>query len=103
MMAGKLDRRIVIKTPTVTQDSHGGKVTTWTTLATVYASVTHLKGREHLVGGQFTPEAEVKFRLRYRSDFDESAQITHDGVAYDILHIAEIGRRRGLEVLAKKP
>ena len=103
MMAGKLDRRVVIKTPTVTQDSHGGKVTTWNTLATVFAQVVHLKGREHLVGGQMTPEAEVKFRMRYRTDFDASAQITHDGVAYDILHIAEVGRRRGIEILAKRP
>ena len=104
MIAGRLDRRVTISRPNpVTQDSHGGRVESFQNVATVYASVTHLKGREHLVGGQYTPEAEVKFRIRYRSDFTVSWRITHDSVTYKVLHVAEIGRRVGLEIMAKRP
>lgn len=103
MRAGKRDRRVTIQTATVTQDAHGGQVKSWGNLATVYAEVVPLRGRELIAAAQFMPEAQVKFRMLYRTDFDESARLVHDGVNYEIVHIAEIGRRRGLEILGKRP
>ena len=60
-------------------------------------------GREFFAASQFIPEATVKFKIRFREDFDETAKITYDGVDYDILYLAEIGRADGVEILAKKP
>jgi SPP1 family predicted phage head-tail adaptor len=103
MMSGRLDRRITIQMPAATRDEEGGKVDNFTTVATVWAQKIDIKGQEIVEGGQFVPRAEIKFRIRYRDDFDESARIVFESTNYDIVQIAEIGRREGREILAKKP
>lgn len=103
MRAGRLDRRIQIQTLTVTRDAHGGQLQTWTTLATVWAQVIPMRGKELFEAAQFQPGAEVKFVIRYRDDFDEKARIIYDGANFDIVHIAELGRQAGLEITAKIP
>lgn len=103
MKAGKLDRRITISVKSATRDSYGAEIIGWSTLATVWAEVLPISGREFFVAAQFVPEAQLKMRIRFREDFDETAKITYDNVEYDILYIAEIGRQDGLEILVKKP
>jgi SPP1 family predicted phage head-tail adaptor len=103
MRAGKLDRRIQIKVKTSTRDSFGAEIIAYTLLATVWAEKLPITGREFFAASQFIPEATVKFRIRFREDFDETAKITYDGIDYDILYLAEIGRADGVEILAKKP
>lgn len=103
MKAGKLDRRVQIKVKTATRDSFGAEILTYSVLATVWAEVVPISGREFFAAAQFIPEASLKIRMRFREDFDETAIIHYDGVDYDILYISEIGRADGLEVLVKKP
>lgn len=103
MQSGKLDRRITIATLTITRDSHGGQVESWTTLATVWAAAVPWRGSEAVHADQVTALAEFRFQLRYRTDFDAKARVTFDGVVYDIIRIDEIGRGEGLFVWAKKP
>lgn len=103
MNPGKRNRRVTIQTLTVTQDSHGGQVKTWADVVTVDAEVVPLSGRELIAAAQVMPQAQVKFRMNYRSSLDEKARLVYDGKDYDILHIAELGRRVGMEILAKRP
>jgi SPP1 family predicted phage head-tail adaptor len=103
MQAGKLDRQVVIKTKTDGQDGAGGATQTYTPLDTVWAEVSSPSGRQMMAGAEVINRAEMRFRMRYRSDFDETARIEHEGRDYVILHIAEIGRREGLDILAKRP
>lgn len=103
MKAGKLDRRVAISVKSASRDSYGAEIIGWSLLATVWAEILPLSGREFFVASQFVPEAELKIRMRYREDFDETAKITYNNIDYDILHIAEIGRQDGLEVIVKKP
>ncbi len=103
MKAGKLDRRVQIKVKTSTRDSFGAEILTYSVLATVWAEVVPVSGREYFAAAQFIPEASLKIRIRFREDFDETAKIFYDGIDYDILYIAEVGRADGLEVLVKKP
>ena len=103
MKAGKLDKRVTIKVKSATRDSYGAEIIGWSTLATVWAQVMPLSGREYFTAAQFVPEAELKIRIRFREDFDETAKITYNNIDYDILHIAEIGRQDGLEIVVKKP
>ena len=103
MKAGKLDRRIQIKVKTSTRDSFGAEIISYSLLATVWAEKLTVTGREFFAASQFIPEATVKFRIRFREDFDETALITYDGVDYDIIYMAEIGRADGVELLVKKP
>lgn len=103
MQAGKLDRRLTIKTQTVTRDAHGGQVKTYATLATVDGGYLPVAGSRLFEAAQFIDGAQVRFQMRYRSDFDKSARIGFDGQDYQVLRIDEIGRRRGLFVWAKLP
>lgn len=102
MKAGKLDRRVEIKVKTATRNSFGEEVISYTTLATVWAEVLPVTGREFYTAQQFVPEAQLKMRIRFREDFDETAKITYDNKDYDILYLAEIGRADGLEILVKR-
>lgn len=103
MQAGLLRKRIAIKKSTQTQNSFGEKIYTWTNFAIVWAEVVPVTGREFFESNQFIQESTIKFRIRYRNDFNESAQISYDGATYDIIYIAEIGNKDGIEILAKKP
>lgn len=103
MKSGKLDRRITIQSRIETQNSFGEAVISYGTLAQVWAEVLPLSGRELFTAAQTFPEAQLKVRIRYRADVTEKNRILHDGISYDIIHIAEIGRREGLEMLVKKP
>lgn len=103
MNVAKLDRRVLIEQPTTARDAYGSAVQTWSTLATVWARVEHLNGKELFAAQQITPEAQIRITIRYRSDITEKMRITHDGKVYGIQHIAEVGRRRGLAILVQMP
>ena len=103
LATGKLDRRVTIRTPTVSRDSHGGMVRTYTDLATVWAWAFPVAGSKIFEAAQFIDGAQMRFQIRYRTDFDKDAQIVHDGKTYEVLRIDEIGRQEGLFVWAKLP
>lgn len=103
MLSGRLDRRIAIYVPVSTRDAEGGKIDTFGLLATVWAQKLDIKGQEIIEGGQVVARAEIEFRIRYRSDFDEKARVVFENINYDIVQIAEIGRRDGRRIFAKKP
>jgi SPP1 family predicted phage head-tail adaptor len=103
IQAGKLDRRITIQERTVTRDSAGGETVTWVDRATVWASKNDVSGRDQLLANQMAATGLVRFWIRHRSDVVGTDRIVYDDTAYDIQHIAEIGRREGLDILVKLP
>lgn len=100
MNAGALDRRISIFTTTTAQDGAGQPVPTTVLLASVWASVEQLRGREPFQGDQFNAQQVTVFKIRHRTDVTATMTIVHDGESYDIQSIREIGRREGLEISA---
>jgi SPP1 family predicted phage head-tail adaptor len=69
MSIGTLDQRLTIQTPTYassTQSSQG--VASWSTLATVWGSVTALGGSEALQAGSVTSGVTYEVEMRYRAD-----------------------------------
>ena len=102
MAIGNLDRQITIQTPTLTQDEYGEAVTTWSTLATTWAWVRYKSGGEAIFASKDTATADCIFTIRYRSGITEKLRIVYESVNYDILHIAEVGRRKYMELTAKK-
>lgn len=67
MRAGALNKRITIqeKAPT-TQNQYGEEVPSWSTVATVWAAIEPLKGREYLEGKQAAAEVSTRIRIRYQ-------------------------------------
>lgn len=102
MQAGKLDRRITIQEPVISQDDYGEPVVTgWADVATVWAQVVPVSGREYFDATAVRAEKTTRFRIRWRSGLTEAMRIVYDGRNYDIRSIVELGRREGLEIRAE--
>lgn len=97
--AGKLDRTITIQRQTQAKDGPR-VVTAWTDIATVRAEIVQQSASEFLTGYGEAETGTVIFRIRYLGGITTADRILFDGTAYNIKEIAEIGRRRGLELRA---
>jgi SPP1 family predicted phage head-tail adaptor len=101
MRAGKLDERVAIRRKTTTQDSLGQPISTWTTLTTVWAEASELRAREFFEANSRQVEVTTRFRLRY-TDFEYTDRLRWDSEDYEPVQIITLGRKAGLEVLAKR-
>lgn len=103
MRAGELDRKITIQQLAVTRSPLGDEVKAWSTLASVWAKVMPVSGREfaNATVEQRLTEKTLRFRIRYLASArkDTKLQIVYDSETFDVKHIAEIGRRVGLELV----
>jgi SPP1 family predicted phage head-tail adaptor len=101
--AAKMDERVAIQSRVMTPNEFGEQVLTYTTLATVWAEVKPMTGNERLLANAIYATAQFKIRIRYRADFNETAQIQWRGTNYDILHIADYRREGERVLLVAKP
>lgn len=101
LYAGRLDRRIAIQNPIELRNATGEKSITWPNGISVWAGVEPLNGREGLESDQITAMSMTKFYIRFISAISEKSRIVYNGKNYDIHSIRELGRREGLEIIAK--
>lgn len=109
MRAGELDRRITIETPTDVRDAEAAISQTWAAfvpvggaaLVDIPAKVIPRRGTERFAAAQINVEFDTTFRIRYVAGITAKMRIQYDGVTYDIQYPAELGRREGLDLLAK--
>lgn len=100
MRAGKLDRSITIERLTETVSDTGGVASAWTTTATIRAEIVNQTASEFLTGYGEAEAGTIVFRIRYRADITTADRITYAGRQFNIKEVAEIGRRRWLELRA---
>jgi SPP1 family predicted phage head-tail adaptor len=95
LKAGDLDRRITIQLAVKTPDASGEPIEVWSDLATVWAEVVPLGGREFFEARQVNAEQTTRFRIRYRADITREMRVIYpipDGDTYGI-EAAEEDRR----------
>ena len=75
----------------------------WSEVAEVWASVSQTG-----VSAKFENDSNRKlalrnstFRIRWRDDVTELMRVVYDGLLWDIRGIAEVGLRRGLELICQ--
>lgn len=103
MNIGKLRRKIIIQQQTSTQDGYGGTVKTWTDVATVWASVEPLDGREFFAAQQVNSEVTTRIKLRYLAGVVSKMRIVHGTKTYDILSVIDPEERhKELQVMCKE-
>ena len=103
MKAGQLRERVTIKSKSVAQNTYGEEVITWVDVATVWAAVEPLRGREFMEGKQITAEVSTKIRIRYRSGITPEMRAVFGSMVYDIqsiIHIEE--RERELHLMCQE-
>lgn len=87
MNTGRLDQRVLIERMSYEQDEIGGVIYIWTPIATVWAAVEPLNGREFFAASTTLAEVTTRIRVRYRPDFSVTDRITHEGTQHDITAI----------------
>ena len=100
MRAGRMDRVVTLRQSTVTQDSYGQPIETWTDLDRVWAARIEKTGAERWQSKQIVSEQSVKYQIRYRDDVTVFLRVLDGSTEYEINAVVELGRRSGLELLA---
>lgn len=93
MRAGPLRHQIVIEQTTETRDTSGGVIDTWSTFATVWASVSPLIGREYMAAKQVSADVTHKIRMRYLSGVTPKMRVSWDSRTFDIGSILNVDER----------
>lgn len=67
LAAGRLDKRVTLQSATTARDGHGQPLETWSDIATVWAAIDPIRGREYFAAQQFAAETTHKVTIRHRS------------------------------------
>ena len=104
MSIGERRSRVVFQRATVSQDAFGEPDKTWTTLATQWALVQELKGRERQGANETMGEVTTRIVTRNNTTITSLApgdRATWSGHTYDIKAVIPRDHRRSeLEILA---
>lgn len=93
MNLGKLRHRITLQSKAVVKDIEGITKETWTDLATVWAAIEPLRGREYFQAAAVNQENTVRFRIRYRPGITSSMRVKYRSRLFDIKSIIDIEER----------
>lgn len=99
--AGLLDRRVTLERRVEVVDPSGQTVVSWVPLATVWARVEPLGGRENFGAQQFVATGDLRFTVRWRDDITPLHRVTYADVPYDVVSVAEEGRQEALLIVAR--
>lgn len=107
MRAGELRHRITIEQKSTSSDGAGGRTTSYSTLATVWAAKEYESARDvqDLEADSQMREGEVnrvRWTIRHRDDVDDTMRVSHDGNTYDIRRIEDDGRDRWLYLYTRQ-
>lgn len=84
--AGDLIHRVRIERNAYTQDATTGEmVTSWQTVAHVWAQVVPLSGREFMASASEQSEVRARIVIRARDDVEAGMRVIHRGKYYAIL------------------
>lgn len=98
--AGQRDRRVVFERRTPVRDAYGGIAPEqgWSELAKRWGKLTPQSGVEQPIGDQVANREVVVVRVPYLEGLTTADRAQYDGETWDIIAIAEVGRREELDV-----
>jgi len=99
MRAGRMDRRITLQKLAEVPDGHGGFDHVWTDICIVWAQLIEARTKEFMErSGARADDARLAFRIRGRPGVSNAERVIYGGRMLNIIEIAELGRRNGLEL-----
>lgn len=103
MKIGDLRQRITLQKSVKTADGHKGSTEQWQDLASMWASVVPLSGREYFSAHQIKAEVTHRVKVRYREDVTVQMRFKHRDRNLYIESIIDIKEEREmLEILCKE-
>ena len=102
--AGRLRHRVALQQPVTTKDSYGQDVVTWTHVATVWASLEPIRGREYFEAQQHGNETTVRIVMRAQGSLIKPTwRVLHGSDVYEIVSVIDPQKRGDyLELMARK-
>ncbi len=89
MAAGRFRHRITLQELVTGQDEAGQPVDMWQDVATVWAAVEPLRGREYFAAQQVQAEVTTRIRIRYRRGIRPEMRVLYDGRLFNILSVID--------------
>lgn len=104
MSIGEKRHRVTIQQKTISRDNPERiAVESWVDVATIWAAVEPLRGREFFQAQAINAEVTTLIRIRYRSGVLASMRILFDGVQYNILSVIDVNsQHRELHLMCKE-
>lgn len=104
MNAGKLSRRVAIRSYTATQNEYGEQVVTATTISSmVWVKKDELQGKEWFASKQNLSNVEVRYYMRYLDGVKPSMTLVDNSLNYNIESVINADdRNRELIVMCSK-
>jgi len=101
--AGELRHRVTIQQKSVTRNTLGEEVVTWQDVATVWADVQPLSGKEYFDAQQVNAEVTVRIRIRYRTGVKPEMRVVFGSRVFDIQAVINVdGRNQELQLMCKE-
>ena len=101
--AGWLRHRITIQDKSVARNAYGEEVITWTEVATVWAAVWPIRGREYMEAQQQQADVTHRVMIRYRTDVVPTMRITWGSRTFMIESVIEVrSARRDMELICRE-
>ena len=76
LRAGQLNRRITLQRQSIVQDSYGGPVRTWLNVATIWADIQPLTGRELEIAQRMASEISHQITVRYQASLTDTGVVS---------------------------
>ena len=92
-MIGNLRHRITLQKPVVIKDSIGQELEEWQDVATVWASVEPLSGKEYSNAKQTNSEVSTKITTRYLDGITPFMRVLFQKHTYNILSVINFEER----------
>jgi SPP1 family predicted phage head-tail adaptor len=98
---GQMNRRIVLRTVTLTPDGGGGYDETPVDLPEIWAHVEPLQGNEQLQAMQTGMKRPHRFTVRYREGVTAATRVVYSDRVFDVTSVVDPDERHEtLEILA---
>ena len=92
-MIGNLRHRITLQKPVIIRDSIGQELEGWQDVATVWASIEPLSGKEYFNAQQTNSEVSTKITIRYLESITPFMRVFFHKHTYNILSVINFEER----------
>lgn len=83
-LALQLNKRVTIQERSDGEDAAGQPVDVWSDVATVWASIDAISGREYFASQANQAELQTRIRIRLRDDITPAMRVVHGSTIYNI-------------------
>lgn len=90
MKIGDLRHRITIQMAVESSNTFGEVEKTWQDVATVWASIEPLRGREYFDSQQINAEVTTRIRIRYRPGIKPKMRVVYGERIFDIQSVIDV-------------